>query len=100
MKVENIINGQGNRVANQFLISEKGEGWNGNFIRRETFQSYDSVIAIKTIWLDETRIVLDCDKWDYSKTTGKYPYQFLGETKKETEAKIKSGIYKLENLNR
>ena len=100
MKVENMTNSNGNKVANQFIISDEGHGANGNFIRRETFQSYNSVIAVKTIWPKETTIVLDCDKWEYSKTTGKYRNQFLGETKKETEAKINSGIYKLENLNR
>ena len=100
MKVENMTNSNGNKVANQFIICDESPSIYGNFIRRETFQSYDSVIAVKTIWPKETEIVLDCDKWDYSKTTGKYRNQFLGETKKETEVKIKSGIYKLENLNR
>jgi hypothetical protein len=32
-------------------------------------------------------------------TTGKYRNQFLGETKKDTEAKIKSGEYILADLN-
>jgi len=35
------------------------------------------------------------DKWDYSTTTGKYRNIFLGEDKKETERKIKDGIYTL-----
>jgi hypothetical protein len=42
---------------------------------------------------------LDRSKWDYSQTTGKYRNQFLGETKKETEAKIASGEYELIDLN-
>lgn len=60
------------------------------------FQSYNSVIAIIK---KDGSIELDKNKWDYSKTTGKYRNQFLGEDKKETEKKIKSGEYKLVNLN-
>lgn len=90
----------GSPVANQFIIHEKGEGWNGNFIRRETFQSYKSIIAVKTVWADKTEIVLDETYWDYSVTTGKYRNAFLGENKAETLKKIKSGEYKLEDLNK
>ena len=86
-------------VKNQFIIEEEGHGANGNFIKKEVFQSYQSVIAVKTIWEDETRIELDRDKWDYSVTTGKYRNLFLGEDRKETEKKIKSGEYILANLN-
>jgi len=99
MKVQNMTNSNGNKVANQFIIEDEGRGALGNFIKRQTFQSYDSVIAVKTVWEDETRIELDRDKWDCSMTTGKYRNIFLGETKKETEKKIKSGEYKLANLN-
>jgi len=42
---------------------------------------------------------LDEKYWDYSKTTGKYRNQFLGENKKETEKKIASGEYILTDLN-
>lgn len=59
------------------------------------FQSYSSVIAK----IENGKTYLDADKWDYSKTTGKYRNQFLGEDKKETERKIKEGIYILTNLN-
>jgi len=45
------------------------------------------------------KVYLDNNKWDYSRTTGKYRNQFLGESKKETERKIKSGEYQLVNLN-
>lgn len=101
MKIENMKSGRtGSPVANQFVTTEKGDGWNGNFIKRETFQSYDSVIAIKTTWSDRVDVELDESAWDYSVTTGKYRNAFLGETKKETEAKIKSGEYKLTNLNK
>lgn len=86
-------------VSNQFLITEEGRGALGNFIKRETFQSYDSVIAVRTVWEDKTTIELDDSKWNYSRTTGKYRNLFLGEDKKETEKKIKSGEYLLTSLN-
>ena len=100
MKVFNLESPRTSKpVANQFVIVEEGRGALGNFIKRETFQSYDSVIAVKTTWEDSVKVELDAEKWDYSKTTGKYRNQFLGESKKETEAKIKAGEYVLVNLN-
>lgn len=93
-KVENMTSRNGNKIANQFVISINPQGMynksNGVY-----FQSYDSVIAVKR----DGKIYLDTNKWDYSVTTGKYRNIFLGETKKETEAKIKSGEYKLVDLN-
>jgi len=86
MKVENFTSSNGNSVPNQFLLTD------GNKI---VFQSYKSVIAV----IENGKVSLDQKFWDYSPTTGKYRNQFLGETKKETEAKIKSGEYILTNLN-
>ncbi len=100
MKVQNMTSSNGNKVANQFIISEEGHGFNGNFIKKEVFQSYATVIATRTIWIDRTDTTLDENYWDYSITTGKYRNQFLGETKKETERKIKDGIYTLADLNK
>jgi hypothetical protein len=77
----------GRAVPNQFEIDAD----NGDIY----FQSYDSVIAVKR----NGKIILDVTCWDYSKTTGRYRNQFLGETKKETERKIKDGTYSLEGLN-
>ena len=85
--VRNMINSRGNAVRNQFIVTVDGKG--------TFFQSYRTVIAGKT----PEGIVLDRDSWDYSVTTGKYRNQCLRETKKETEAKIKSGEYKLVDLN-
>lgn len=99
MKVSNILNKNGRAIPNQFIITEEGRGALGNFLSRETFQSYKSVIAVKTVWEDRADIKLDEHYWDYSVTTGKYRNIFLGETKKETEKKIKSGEYTLANLN-
>lgn len=99
MEVENMISKSGNAVANQFLITEEGRGVLGNFIKRETFQSYGSTIAIITTWEDSVEVKLDKDYWDYSKTTGVYRNQFLNEGIADTRLKIKSGEYKLANLN-
>lgn len=86
-KVSNMIGHNGEPVKNQFLIQTPNE---------TIFQSYDSVIAKKT---NDGKVILDSQYWDYSTTTGKYRNLFLGEDKKETQNKIKNGIYKLENLN-
>jgi len=85
----NVRNMESNRtgraVPNQFVINVDGV---------EYFQSYRTVIAQD----DNGNITLD-PAWDCSVTTGKYRNMFLGETKKETQVKIKSGEYKLANLN-
>ncbi len=71
---------------NQFIIINGGES---------VFQSYDSIIARKIFDV----VDLDSVYWNYSKTTSKYRNQFLGETTKETQAKINSGEYTLTDLN-
>lgn len=88
VKVENMLSPRtGKPVANQFeIFTPDGE----------YFQSYSSVIAFKP---NEGKTQLDERYWDYSRMTGKYRNQFLRETKKETEKKIKSGEYELANLN-
>jgi len=86
-KVEQF-EGRNGSVKNQFRIFTN----KGCF-----FQSYSSIIAFKPI---TGKIQLDVYKWDYSVTPGKYRNQFLNETKKETEAKIKNGTYLLTDLNK
>lgn len=88
VKVSNMISSNGNEVANQFRINTS-EG--------QYFQSYNSIIALRPIC--GGKIQLDIGTWDYSVTTGKYRNIFLGETKRETEVKIKSGEYILTDLN-
>jgi hypothetical protein len=91
---------RGNDVPNQFIITDEGRGALGNFTERRTFQSYQSVIATITSWPNDLpSIELDSTYWDYSRTTGKYRNQFLGETKAETQKKIDSGEYILTDLN-
>jgi hypothetical protein len=89
MKVSNMTSGKGSKVPNQFIISGDDGG--------NTFQSYSSIIAHISPC---GAVTLDRNKWDYSVTTGKYRNQFLGETAEETKRKIKSGEYKLADLNR
>ena len=79
----------GGTVANQYTIK---------FDNGTVFQSYDSIIAveIRQKVKGDYKIVTYLTKdWDYSTTTGKYRNQFLGENKKETQAKIDNGTYKL-----
>lgn len=86
MKVSNIVSSKGNKIANQFIIYDDNCCY---------FQSYNSIIVKK----ENGKTYLDSYYWDYSVTTSKYRNLFLSETKKETEAKIKSGEYILTNLN-
>ena len=103
MKVENITSNNGNKIANQFVITDNHEM--GNKI--EYFQSYNSMI-VKKDYNDHSdqvgqgglKIYLDQKYWNYSNTTGKYRNIFLGETITETKKKIKSGEYILTDLNK
>jgi len=86
MKVENMTSTRGNKIANQFLITDNGD---------EYFQSYKSMIAKRS----QGKIYLDEYYWDYSVTTGKYRNQFLGEGIADTRKKIEQGVYILTDLN-
>lgn len=79
---------KGHLVVNQFEIKTE----DGIY-----FQSYSSIIAFKPKGINS--FVLDEQYWNYSRTTGKYRNEFLGENTQETKAKIKSGVYILRNLN-
>lgn len=65
MKVTNITNSKGRKVANQFMIE------NGNVY---TFQSYNSVVAV--VNFDNSTITLGGD-WNYSTTTSRYRNAFF-----------------------
>jgi len=98
MKVQNIESNKGNKIANQFVITDND---NGN--KKEYFQSYNSMIAKKiydNIGAYVVETYLDQKYWNYSNTTGKYRNIFLGETITETKKKIKSGEYILTDLNK
>ena len=94
IKAKNIISDRGNPITNQIIITDEKKD-------TETFQSYDSIIAIKGWTKDGKRkVTLDSYYWNYSRTTSKYRNLFLMETTEETKKKIKEGIYKLANLNK
>ncbi len=80
MTVQNLTSHRGNNIPNQFKIETE----DGIY-----FQSYDSMIVFIP---NNGKTQLGPD-WNYSRTTGKYRNMFLGETKRETELKLKSGEY-------
>ena len=82
IEVKNMTSSRSWReVPNQFVIkTNKGV----------YFMSYSTVIAFKE---RGTRKMTLSEGWDYSRTTGKYRNQFLGESKAETQKKIDSGEY-------
>ena len=85
-KVRNMVSSKGNVIPNQFIINTK---------TAIIFQSYNSIIVIKT----GGQTILDEHYWNYSVTTSKYRNEFLGEGIEVTRDKINSGIYKLAKLN-
>ena len=87
-RVTQMRSNNGNAVANQFEIrTAKGV----------YFQSYNSII----VFIDKKgQTYLDLYNWDYSRTTGKYRNQFLGENITETRRKIRSKEYILKDLNK
>ena len=86
-KVSQMINNNGNAAANQFIITEKN---------KVVFQSYRTIIAEEH---NNGKIVLDSNALDYSRTTSKHLYIFLGLNRKEIEQRIKDKTIKLKNLN-
>ncbi len=95
MKVRNMTSDSGHAVANQFVIRQPI----GDEVWIDTFQSYDSIIATITHNHGTKTVELDENYWDYSRTTGKYRNQFLGEMTADTRKKIKGGEYKVVDLN-
>mgnify|MGYP000527557709 CR=1 FL=1 len=96
MKVSNMTSKSGSPVANQFIMIDEASACD---LTVKTFQSYDSVIVEITYVNGHKKVRLDERYWNYSTTTSKYRNQFLGETTKETQAKIDSGEYILTDLN-
>lgn len=58
--------------------------------------SFDSIVAVRH---GDDTVELDEKYWNYSSTTGRHRNAFLCESKSDTDKKIKSGVYKLSNLN-
>ena len=84
MKVENMTSVKtGKAIPNQFLIRDKGYIW---------FQSYKSTIGVVT---PDNILLLDKDKWDYSRTTAKYRNAFVAtyfNSKYASRDGIKEGV--------
>jgi hypothetical protein len=100
ISVRNMTSNNGNEVPNQFEIFTVDVDKDGTKHSAVYFQSYNTIIAAEI----DGKVYLNDGSdgkysWDCSRTTGKYRNQFLGETLKETRAKIKSGEYILTNLN-
>ena len=88
MKVNNLTNSNGNFVPNQFEIYRNGETF---------FQSYDTII----VKIDKKgKTILDNNALNYSDTTSKYLYRFLGYDRKEILERIKDKRIILKNLNK
>ena len=89
MIVQNMISQNGNKVANQFIVTLPENV--------TVFKSYNTVIAQNR----NGEIVLDSKALEYSATTTKYLKQFLNtsDSKKQLQAKIRNGFYQVEDLN-
>ena len=81
------------QMTNNAIIICLKDNTNGNVARY--LVSYETVVAG---WEEGEGIVLD-PKWEYSRTTMKHVNLFLGCNAQEIRAKIKSGAYKVKNLN-
>lgn len=81
MRVTQMINDKGRPVRNHFILYNEETG-------ERFFQSYDSII----VKIHKGKVTLG-KNWYYSVTTSKYRALFLGETTKETQAKLDSGEY-------
>ena len=86
MIVTQLINANGNPAANQFVIRD-GE--------KEIFQSYETKIAE----IERGKITIDENALNYSKTTSKHLFIFLGKDRKRIERGIKEGTILVKNLN-
>ena len=88
ISIENMRSHNGNKVANQFII-DTGDGvrW---------FRSYNSNIARVDA---DGNVTLDATYWDYSTTTSRYRNLFLGNDTATCKRFIKSGVYRLGDLN-
>ncbi len=89
MIVQNMLSQNGNKVANQFIVTLPENV--------TVFQSYNTVIAQNR----NGAIVLDSKALKYSATTTKYLKQFLNtsDSTKQLQAKMKIGFYQVEDLN-
>lgn len=86
-RVSNMTSRNGNDIPNQFII---------DIGVAEVFQSYGTIIAVRE-WGEG--ITLDTNALDYSVTTSKYLYQFLGSDRRTVKECIADGSYAVADLN-
>lgn len=88
MKVKNMESVRsGKAVPNQYIITD-GE--------TSVFQSYETAIAKRI----GRSVYLDTNVLNYSKTTSKYLYAFIGMGRKGIEQAIKGGEIEICDLNK
>ena len=87
MRIEIMQSPKGGARSNQIIIHNS---------QGRHFRSYDTTIAFINL---DGAVYLDKKYWNYSSTTTRYLSIFLGEDGKTTRKKIKSGEYKLKELN-
>jgi hypothetical protein len=97
-KVSQLINSNGNSATNQFII--ESETKEGN--KTKTFQSYETTIAV--LVMDDANFgvvetIMDTEALNYSKTTSKHLFIFLGLNRKNIEKIIKAVSILLRDLN-
>ena len=94
--VKNLISERsGREVSNQFDISIKTEKE-----ELRIFQSYETVIAKTVITRSVFETYLDTYALDYSRTTSKYLYKWLGLDRKQILERIESKQIILTDLNK
>ena len=86
MRAYHLKTNQGNNAVNQVVIVNDQES---------TFQSYQTIMAHFDC---EGNVTLD-KSYPYSRTTSMYLNQFLNVTSKERDKHVKSGFYKIADLN-
>ena len=86
MKTYHLKTNQGNNAVNQIVIVNDQES---------TFQSYQTIMAH---FDKDGNVTLD-KSYPYSVTTSRYLNQFLNVTTKERDKFVKSGFYKIADLN-
>ena len=88
MKVSNLTNKRGNKVAKQFYIEDGVNSY---------FQSYETIIAMRD---GRGKITIDSNAWNYSRATSKYLSIFLNMSRKECEHLVSTNEIKVANLNK
>ena len=91
-------------IPNEYPSYDEGDDNLNELLKQGILYNFDDVYGSHqnndyTIDYSRPLIILDCDHWDYSTTTGKYRNIFLGENKRLTEKKIDFSIYSLADLN-